>query len=424
MRPTRFRLPGLVLFLAAITVGLGLVGETVARTSSVDLLLVGSSRAQAFLSPLSSLSTSSGEVNLLINGDMDDPRYPFYWRPTNHFVAGMWYEWFWTGAIPEFIDGGHPHHNECYPPPAPGRGCHDEGNHSQGYIRWGDGYIGGIYQPVSVIPCALYQFQIFHKNQPDPGYISKVGIDPTGQNLPPHDERDRHEYPMNCPPDYRSECPNPGLDTLDELPPHIVWSPEYRDVWDWQPLSVTAEAVSTTINVWTYTDARAVEIPPKSTYWDKGSLVPVAFPNDRLPAPTSAVPSGFITNVVAQTVLDFLIIEWDTPQPASTQVWYRILTPTVPITPTGPYFVYLPLVINGGGFSSYTHATPLDITPTTRHRVIIGGLQEGTQIEFIALSRRPLTTTCVTEFSAPVRVTIGPIPPISRAYLPMVVRGR
>ncbi len=276
---------------------------------------------------------------------------------------------------------------------------------------------------VSVSPCTLYQFQIYHKNQPDPGYISKVGIDPTGQNLPPHDEQDRYEYPMNCPPDYRSECPNPGLDTLDELPPNIIWSPEYRDIWNWQPLSVTAEAVSTTINVWTYTDARGVTTPPRSTYWDEGSLIQVPFPDNRLPPPASAMPSGFITNVVTQTVLDFLIIEWNTPQPASTQVWYRFITPTAPVTPTGSYFIYLPLVANYG-LSAYTHATSLDTTPTTHHRVAIGGLWEGAQIEFVALSRRPLTNICVTEFSAPVQVTIGPIPPITRVYLPLVARGR
>jgi hypothetical protein len=73
-------------------------------------------KSQALASPpepLVRVSSAPIPGNLLTNGDFDNPNYPFYWRPTNHFVGGMWYEWF-AVEIPEFIDGGIISHNVCY----------------------------------------------------------------------------------------------------------------------------------------------------------------------------------------------------------------------------------------------------------------------------------------------------------------------
>jgi hypothetical protein len=408
------------LTIVAAIVGLCLTRGSAASIRPFESPLTYNVAVQPFVSPL---AAQASETNLLVNGDMDGAGglYPFYWRPTNHFVAGMWYEWFWTGAIPEFIDGGHPYHNVCYPPPTnPLNSCELDDNHSQGYIVWGGNYAAGIYQPVSVTPCAYYRFDIYNADQ-DPNYYTRVGIDPTGQGLPPHDERDRADYPKNCPPDYHSECPNPGLDSLAELPPHIVWSPEYN-IPGWHPETVSAEAVSTTITVWTYA-APQVEIAAKSTYWDYAFLAEASFPDNRFPPPVSAIPSGFVTNVFTSTVLDFLVIEWDTPEPASTQVWYRFITATMPITHTGAFTIYIPLVIRQT-LSDYPFATIVDTTPITHHRTVIHDLNEGDQIEFIALSRRPVTTTCTTEMAGPLQATMGSIPPIVRVYLPLVMRGQ
>lgn len=48
----------------------------------------------------------------------------------------------------------------------------------------------------------------------------------------------------------------------------------------------------------------------------------------------------------------------------------------------------------------------LDTTPTTHHRVIIGGLQDGQKVRFVALARRLYGGACITEVSDPVEVTI------------------
>lgn len=372
-----------------------------------------------FTSPLlAQAAASSG--NLLTNGDMNGAGglYPFYWRPTNHYVAGMWYEWFNTYAIPEFIDGGIPYHNVCYPPPPPGQTCESMDNDSQGYIRWGAPYTAGIYQPVAVTPCVLYTFQIYNNNQ-EYGYQTKVGINPTGEGLPPFDPSEWADYPDNCPPDYHSECPNPGIQSDAQLPSNIVWSPTHN-VKDWTLESVTAEAASTTITVWTYAAAGG-PLVSRSTYWDEASLTQVPFSGDRLPSPSGSA-SGFITHVVTRTVLDNLVIEWDTADDASTQVWYSLITATAPITPAGPHLVYLPIVIRQGGFD-YDYATPLDVTPRTHHVAAIQGVQNGDRIDFVALSRRPAGAACRTEVSDYQKIVVAGVPStILHVYLPMTVR--
>ncbi len=322
--------------------------------------------------------------NLLINGDMDDPNYGFYWRPTNHYVAGMWFEWWVGDTVPEFIDGGIPYHNVCYPPPPRGH-CYDYGldyfNLSQGYIRWGWPYIAGIYQPVSgVTPCTLYKFEAYNRND-GVNYYPRVGIDVTGWQLP---IPDWDNPPDNCPPTGYSRCPNPRLDSVNDFPPTMVWSPEFdHEAYTWAAGVVTAEAAATTISVWTYAAPDGSEMS-MSTYWDATSLVQVPFPDHRLPAPDSGDASIFIQNLVMQSVLDELTVTWTTPEPASTQLWYDV-------TPLGK---------EPGQFDpEHALATPLDVTPKTEHAVVITGLSTGDYVRFVALSRRSTGAQCVTESS-------------------------
>lgn len=363
--------------------------------------------------------------NLLVNGDMDDSRFPFYWRPTNHYVVGMWYEWFWPKPhrIPEYVDGGIPYHNVCYPPPPPGETCESMGNHSQGYILWSEKtFLAGIYQAADVTPCLPYEFAAYTRTDGSL-YISKVGISPIGEVLPPFDPSEWDDYPDNCPPDYHSECPNPGVDGPEDLPTSIIWSPAVNaPAFTWTRLSITTEALSDTLSVWTYTES-STESVSQSAYWDAATLLPASFTNNRLPAPLSWPPSGFITNVVTRTVLDHLVIEWDTPEPASGQVWYEFtvpITPSTPVTPTLTHRVYLPLVIAP---LNLEYATAVDTRYTTHHSVSIIGVANGDIVDFIALSRRLLGNTCVTEVSEPLRVTISGVPStIYRTYLPTVMR--
>ncbi len=272
-----------------------------------------------------SVPLSSAQVNLLPNGNMDDPNYPFYWRPTNHYVAGLWYEW-WVGPdLPEFIDGGHPYHNQCYPPPT-GPWCvhptipSSNDNHSQGYIRWGAPYIAGIYQPVSVTPCRYYRFEIYNRNDGS-NYHPKIGIDPTGWQLP---YTANPTPPDNCPPDGASPCPNPRLESIDDFPSTLVWSPEFdHAAYTWAAQSVVAEALAPVITVWTFVAPENDGNPSRSTYWDYGSLTAVSPPDNLLFSGVLPARDGNISQVISATAINAATFQWRTSAPAYSQVLYH-----------------------------------------------------------------------------------------------------
>jgi hypothetical protein len=329
-------------------------------------------------------------TNLLSNPTLDTGGY--YFRPPNHFVAGMWYEWFWTSAIPEFIDGGHPYHNQCYPVPTSGT-CASNSNHSQGYIRWGDAFIAGMYQPVTVTPCAMYRFEAYNRNDTN-HYHPKVGIDPTGWVLPAYVPPDGDSLEWNCPPDGHTKCPNPGVDTLSELPATLIWGPTFdHAAYTWAKGSVEAEARASKISVWTYT-APAVS-GSMSSYWDYLSLTQVAFPNDRLPTPSSW-NSSFVTGVTSTTGTSTLTVQWNTSSAASTQVWYNHFTPTLPISisASSVYTTYFPVVYAS---AAPPYATTLNTAPVLAHTAVITGLTDGEIVTFVVLSRRLSGGSCVTE---------------------------
>jgi hypothetical protein len=334
--------------------------------------------------------------NLLINGDMD--QLAFYPRPTNHYVAGQWLQW-WANytAIPEYIDGGHPYHNECYPR-AENTLCHDRAagvnNSSQGYIRWGAPFDAGIYQPVQgTTPCLLYTFEIYNRN--DAAYYHpQVAIDPTGWVI----TTPGNSLPNNCPPDGVTRCPDPYISAF---PSTTVWSAEgTHPAYVWAPISVTVEALAETVSVWTR--ARPDIGGSMSTYWDYGSLTYTPFPENLLPQPPSPNPTGYIQNLASSFDGSNLTITWTTPTPASTQVLYTVesapISPTVPMTHT----TYLPLV----AATPVERKADLDPTPVLHHTYTISGLKNGDMVTFVALSRRVGEGACVTETSLPVQVTI------------------
>ncbi len=373
------------------------------------------SRPMQALSPLGGvpLREEADDGNLLRNGSMDEES--FYWRPTNHYIAGGWYEWWVGDEIPEYIDGGIIYHNVCYPPPPAGKICVDDlHNSSQGYIRWGVPYVAGIYQPVEgVTPCFPYLLRAYNRNDSD-RYRPRVGIEPTGWVI----TRMLATGLRNCPPDGTSPCPDPRLDSEDEFPETMVWS-DYGDhaAFTWEPIEVMAEALSTTISVWLY--AAPLDAGPLSTYWDAVSLRQTTFPHGALPAPEDWSPTDLITAVQVITYLDRIQIDWRTLEPTLGQVWYIVsqarVTNTVAVTPV----LYLPMVMHGEG--GYQH-TALDYAYATSFSHQISGLHDGDIVRFVILARRWVSQTCRTEVSDVYTVTVH-VPPLNYLYLPLSLRG-
>ncbi|MCU0520867.1 MAG: hypothetical protein MUF84_09270 [Anaerolineae bacterium] len=376
------------------------------------------------------LATSSTDAtNLLTNGDMDDGI--FYWRPTNHYVAFPWFEW-WANhlTIPEYIDGSKVNHNQCYPEPPPGMLCQQlptGANHSQGYIRWGLAFDAGIYQPVTsgIEQCTLYTFTAWNRNDGDT-YRAQVGIDVSGWIIP----LGGGSGEWNCPPDLGdgdvigdSECPNPHIASF---PGTTKWSaPSNHPAFTWKDISITAEAVGPKLSVWTRSAPVLAQPGPQTTYWDYASLVRVPFPEDRLPTPLSWAPSDFIsvTSVTADLDAGTASITWTTSAPASTQVWYAIHPPNSPITPTSglTHTVYFPVIASFRPPSTYM--TPLDTTPLLTHQATISGVPAGQTLVFVALSRRPDGMACRTESSALYEFTMasGLLATLDSAHIPILL---
>jgi hypothetical protein len=338
-------------------------------------------------------------TSLLANGSFDQGG--FYWRPTNHFVADQWYEWWAGGQMPEYIDGGSPYHNACYPAPPPGGLCSATNNHSQGYIRWGIPFIAGIYQPVPATACTYYQFTAYNRND-EPNYHPKVGIEPRGFQLPINGGNP----PNNCPPTGGSSCPNPNLNSVSDFPATMVWSPEFDHGYFWQAASVTAEALSSTISVWTYTAPDSTGGPSRSAYWDEASLVQVPPPSGILNT-TAILPAadGKITNVTTSTTAIRANLAWQTTKPAVTQVLYHYVSdPAQPITHS---------------LAAFELHTPVDSTASTSHSARLANLRPQSAYDYAILSRKLEGNNCQTSVltgrlsTTDALLENGPLPPPS-----------
>lgn len=330
-------------------------------------------------------------TNLLVNGSMEEG---FYWKYPNHYVAKGWNRWWIHGTVlPEYDD------TRTWRP-------HFDGNHAQTYFKWGNAYTAGIYQVVSgLTPCTPYQLAAWSRNHSLEGALphARIGLDPEGRDF----------------------APDGAAKT--GLPPATVWSREQTVLSTWEELSVEAEPVGDRLTAILYAAPRPSDNRTYyyDTFWDAGRLTAVPFPNDRLPEPTVWKPSGFITNVVTQVGAGIVVVEWDTLEPASTQVWYDIITPTVPITPGGTllisHTIYLPLVMfQPPPDHEYDLATPLDTSPTIHHRAVISSLKEGEKARFVILSRRRIDTACTTEMYG--AITSPSMPPLLYVYLPLATK--
>jgi hypothetical protein len=332
-------------------------------------------------------------ANLLKNPDFQVGG--FYFRPPNSLIAWDWFRWDVTrpdgpNPIPEFIDGGSIYHNACYPEPPAGGLCKDmvPNNHSQGYIKYGGTYIAGVWQPVQVTACMNYQFSGYVRTD-DAGYRPKVGIDPTGWQQPPKSNPGPGDYV--CPPTGSSLCPKDHFSYESDMPSTIVWSAFYTydpptpPIYWRGPLSVTTEALSTTITVWTY--AAPTNAGSQSTYWDHMSLVQVPPANGKLIA-DGELPAadGSITNVTTQTTSLRADLTWQTSRPALTQVIYHYVGDAAMPAP--------PPIANV--VSEYELASDIDATLSTNHSLRLRSLRPLSLYDFVILSRGVVGSSCQT----------------------------
>jgi hypothetical protein len=322
--------------------------------------------------------------DLLTNGNMD--QMGFYWRPPNHWIAGAWFEWFSTKPynFPEFNDGYE-------------RGFYHTWPSSQRLQLWGDDFAGGLMQSATVVPCVTYRFEAYGQSRPGNPPVPpvpvqshmKVGIEPYGWMS----GRSINDY-------------DPGLEP-EAFPDTVVWSAEATHNFVFMPYTVTAEALANTVTVIMYSYPEVdVEggVVWNDAIWDTASLVEVPPPSgtlledDQVPA-----PDGFITSLTAVASSEETVVAWDTPVAASTQLLYRTLEPSEPISGTTllPYSLYVPMA----GTAIYWQHSPLDTTPVLHHRVALSGLPAGTVLDFVALSRRLEGNACVTSASVRTQVT-------------------
>jgi hypothetical protein len=331
--------------------------------------------------------------NYLVNGSMEEG---FYWKYPNHFVANGWKRWWIDGTVlPEYDDT-----RKTRP--------HFDGSHAQTYFKWGNAYEAGIYQVVSgLMPCMSYRLTMWSRNHSLEGALphARIGLDPEGREL----------------------TPDGAVKT--GLPATAVWSPEQTSLFVWEELTVEAEPTQDRLTVILYAAPRPGDSRTHyyDTFWDAGRLVAAPFPNDRLPEPDSWGTSGFVSNVDIQMGAGNLVIEWDTLEPAPTQIWYDVIAPTTPITPGGTLLIsstiYLPSVMSQllrPPDREYNFATPLDTSPVTHHRATISSLEEGERVSFIILSRRRTGTACTTEVYG--QITTASVPPLVDVYLPLVAK--
>ncbi len=240
--------------------------------------------------------------------------------------------------------------------------------------------VTGLYQIVpNVVPCRTYQFQMYSKSRPKESNDLlnglRVGIAPTGWGLDPDHA--------------------PGVHDGD-WPATMAWGAYRYETGAYLPLVATAEALNTTITVFSYADA--VGGNSHKIHWDTTSLQDVT-PAELLSDPDN--PSGSSSGISGLTVDNITTISarvrWNTSSEAISQVYYRFIpTPSPPVTPTGTllYAVYLPFISNQQRHS-WNHTTLTD-SAQTYHSVQLTDLLPGSTYAYIVAARGVSGSACVT----------------------------
>ena len=311
-----------------------------------------------------------GGENLLRNGNMEEG---FYWKYPNHFVANDWQRWWLGEIIPEYDDV------------RPWRPWHYDGAHAQVYFKWGVPYTAGIFQQVTVTPCAQYQFNMYGRNHSNVyvNHHTRIGIDPWGR-----------EY---------------GL-YMTELPDDVAWSEEQTYYYEWGLHTVITESQAETITVLTYVSPDPY-YTTFDTLWDAGSLFELPPSPARFSGPFIPDSNGIITAITTTTQSGSVLVTWKTSQPASSQLWYQVidLSPLPTPNPSLTQRRYLPMVARAMSpqpvsIAKYTLYTQADAYDTTFHQTVINSLWPRQLVEFIVMVRAPGEDRCYTFYSQPVQI--------------------
>ena len=258
-----------------------------------------------------------------------------------------------------------------------------EGNKSakaRTHGEYADTHSAGIYQRIfNTTPCLTYRFEMYAQSKtddPSDAFDLRVGIAPTGY------------YPDNV--------------AVHDMS-NITWGVSQRYYRVWGPLSVTAEAVGTSIAA--YTHAYNQPAQSQGTYlvwWDTGAFQEVT--PDLLPDPDNPpFPSG-ISGLGVSVGSTSATVSWMSAA-ALGQVYYRPLPGSSPASPTLTHTVYLPSVIGPG---VQWQSTLLNKSPQTIHSELITGLQPNTTYEVIAVSRGPSGAQCATWVSSKQTIITSP----------------
>lgn len=323
--------------------------------------------------PPEPLAPVGGGENLLVNGSMEEG---FYWKYPNHFVANDWKRW-WVGEIiPEYDDV------------RAWRPWHYDGEHAQTYFKWGVSYTAGIFQQVSVTPCAQYQFNMYGRNHSNTfvEHHARIGIDPWGR-----------EY---------------GL-YMAGLPDDVVWSEERTYYYEWGLHTVIAEAQAETITVLTYVSPDQY-YTTFDTFWDAATLFQLPPSPARFSGPFITDTHGIITAITATAQSGGVLVTWKTAQPASSQLWYRVtdLPPTPTPDPSLTHRAYLPMVMRPLSqpvqvhIEEYTLYTQADAYDTTLHQALIRSVWSRQRVEFIVMVHALGQDRCYTFYSLPAQATV------------------
>lgn len=336
----------------------------------VSLLIVAGQRRPAAGQP-----AADSAPNLLVNSNFDE--LPFYWRPPNHFVAGGWYRWWLQATVmPEFDD--------VNKPGGVRRETYLTGGHAQVYFKWGHHYTAGIFQVVhGLTPCRPYELTMHARTHSldgaHPG--SRIGLDPWGAHLALDGE------------------------VSDFTPLHRAnWSREQTALFQWEELAVTAEPRGESMTAILYAAPRPGD-PGRThyydTFWDAGALRAADYEGDRLPGPIQAT-TGLIYDVSTAVSSQELTVNWKLSVPATTQVWYGLVSPSQVVTGTDHLTrtVYLPLASQIRFDFEHTLPVNYDVTELT-HTAVIRDYTPGQTINAVVLARRLVDGVCVTEYAGP-----------------------